>query len=281
MPLKDLLKKKDKIANEGSTGTVNTTTTTTTTASRSYSNSNSNTRRTAPLVVPPPRLSPSVPEFQFLRTTTSTQETIEPPSFPGDPIRYDKPLLSPDSHRRFARFRSKSNAGAQQQQLQQSAGTGTGTGTGTGAVTGTGAGTGGWQASGGPEDQGVSANTNAKGTLAERLHFGRTRSASSINVPDNLPDVGGDGVARTEEEEAKWETRATVMVTEGLAAHGSGGPSQPGTPSFEHADFGAVRPGSSGARGRTGSVGTPRDEVCMFVFDIVGGGKKEYADGVL
>ncbi|KAF2850746.1 HCP-like protein [Plenodomus tracheiphilus IPT5] len=183
MTLKDLLKKKEKITHD--TGTTTT----------------------------PRTLSPSIPEFQFLRTTTSTQETIEPPSFPGDPTRYDKPLLSPEPHSRFGRFRSKSSAG-------QSAG---------------------WQQS----------------KLAERLNFGRTRSATSINVPDNLPEVGGDGVARTEEEEAKWEKRATVLVTEGLA-HGAGGGSQPGTPSFENADFGAVRPAA--ARGGTESVGAPGDE---------------------
>ncbi|KAH9879028.1 hypothetical protein J1614_002463 [Plenodomus biglobosus] len=208
MTLKDLLKKKDKITHDTSN----------TTASRT--------------------LSPSVPEFQFLRTTTSTQETIEPPNFPGDPTRYDKPLLSPESHTRFGRFRSKSSAGGQGQR-----------------------GGAGWQGTA-PDVETGNGNSNGsgngKGKLAERLHFGRTRSASSVNVPDNLPEVGGDGVARTEEEEAKWEKRATVLVKEGLA-HGAGGSSQPGTPSFENADFGAVRAGSS-ARGRTGSVSAPGDE---------------------
>jgi len=221
MPFRDLLKKRDKLANEDRTPT--------------RSNSDSNSRTAPPL--PPPRLSPSVPEFQFLRTTTTTEEKIEPPSFPGDPMRYDKPLLSPDLHSRFGRFKSKSSAGA------ASAGTGAG-----------------WQQSL-PGDQGpgnASTNTHGKGKLAERLHFGRGRSASSINVPDHLPDVGGDGVARTEEEEAKWETRATVLVTEGLA-HGPGGPSPPGTPSFDPADLGAVRLGS--ATERKGSVGTRQDEV--------------------
>lgn len=220
MPLKDLLKKRDKIANEGSTA---------------MPSSSDSTGRTAPL---PPRLSPSVPEFHFIRTTTTTQETIEPPSFPGDPVRHEKPLLSPTSHSRFGLFRSKSSAGVQ-------------------SPTGTGAG---WQQSV-PEDQGpahASTNTHAKSKLAERLHFGRGRPESSINVPDNLPEVGGDGVARTEEEEAKWESRATVLVTGGLAL-GPGGSSQPGTPSFEQADFGALRPRS--ATERKGSVGTPQDEV--------------------
>jgi hypothetical protein len=41
--------------------------------------------------------------------------------------------------------------------------------------------------------------------------MGRARSSSSVNVPENLPAVG-EGVARDEEDEAKWEKRATVLV---------------------------------------------------------------------
>ncbi|KNG46490.1 HCP-like protein [Stemphylium lycopersici] len=187
MTLKDLLKKKDKIRDEGATPTSPT----------------------------GPTLSPNVPEFQFFRTTTSTQETIEPPSFPGDPTR-DTPLLSPEPRGKFGRFRSRSSASSQ------------------GSASG-----------------------------AERQHdkrpggfqFGRSRSSSSMNVPNNLPEVEGDGVARTEEDEAKWEKRATVLVTSGLQ-HGS---SQPSTPSHE-----PVSPMSQGrpssARSRSATVGAPADE---------------------
>lgn len=195
MALKDLLKKKDKIRDEGATPT-------------------------SPMG---PTLSPDVPEFQFFRTTTSTQETIEPPSFPGDPTR-ESPLLSPTSRGKFGRFRSRSSASSQ-----------------------------GSQAGGEQKHD----------KLAERLHFGRSRSSSSINVPDNLPEVGGDGVARTEEEEAKWETRATVLVT-----HSQYGSSQPNTPSHESANpMSHGRPTS--ARSRSGTVGAPADEVCI----ILGKGK--------
>ena len=177
MALKDLLKKKDKIRDEGAT----------------------------PMSPTGPTLSPDVPEFQFFRTTTSTQETIEPPSFPGDPTR-DSPLLSPTSRGKFGRFRSRSNASSQ------------------GSATG-----------------------QHDNKLAERLHFGRSRSSSSINVPENLPEVG-----------AKWETRATVLVTEGLQ-HGS---SQPNTPSYEPTSpMSHGRPTS--ARSRSGTVGAPADEVCI------------------
>jgi hypothetical protein len=189
MTLKDLLKKKDSVRREGA----------------------------APKASTGPTLSPDVPEFQFYRTTTSTQETIEPPSFPGDPTR-EGPLLSPEPRGKFGRFRSRSNT------------------------------------------QGATSGAE-KGHLAERLHFGRTRSSSSVNVPDNLPEVGGDGVARTEEDEANWEKRATVLVTEGLQ-HGS---SQPGTPSFEHANaMSQGRPTSARSRSGTIPIGAPADEVCIF-----------------
>lgn len=145
MTLKDLLKKKDKIKEEGATEKA-------------------------------PTLSPDVPEFTFMRTTTTSQEVFEPPTFPGDPTRQAAPHLSPEPRGLKGRFRRHSNA----------------------ASTATGA-----------------EQEKAKGEnrLSERMHFGRSRSSSSANVPENLPDVGGDGVARTEEEEAKWEKRATVLVS--------------------------------------------------------------------
>jgi hypothetical protein len=86
MALKDLLKKKDKTrSDEGNAS----------------STPNTTTRRRAP----------DIPEFTFVRTTTSTQETIEPPSFPGDPERYRAPpLLSPrDARSGFGIFRRQSN----------------------------------------------------------------------------------------------------------------------------------------------------------------------------
>lgn len=193
MTLKDLLKKKDKIKDEGVT----------------------------PASSKGPTLSPDVPEFQFYRTTTSTQETIEPPSFPGDPTR--EPPQSPTEPRaKFGRFRKHSNAGAQ--------------GAAPGAEDGRG---------------------KQHDRLAERLHFGRTRSSSSVNVPENLPEVGGDGVARTEEEEANWEKRATVLVTEGLH-HGTSAPSTPGYESGN--PLSAGRPTSSRSN-KNATVSASADEV--------------------
>lgn len=193
MTLKDLLKKKDKIKDEGAT----------------------------PASSKGPTLSPDVPEFQFYRTTTSTQETIEPPSFPGDPTR-EIPQPSAEPRAKFGRFRKHSNAASQ--------------GSAPGAEDGRG---------------------KQHDRLAERLHIGRTRSSSSVNVPENLPEVGGDGVARTEEEEASWEKRATVLVTEGLH-HGTSAPSTPG---YENANPLSPRRPTSSRSNTNATVSATADEV--------------------
>lgn len=180
MTLIDLLKKKEKIRDQGA----------------------------APTPPKGPTLSPDVPEFTFFRTTTTTQEAIEPPSFPGDPTR-ENALLSPGPRGTFGRFRSRSSASSQ-------------------------------------------------GSERPRLGFGRSRSNSSVNVPDNLPEVGGDGVARTEDDEASWEKRATILVTGGRQ-HGS---SQPSTPTIEVTNsISQERPTT--ARTRSATVGAPADEVCI------------------
>ncbi|EMD94233.1 hypothetical protein COCC4DRAFT_58366 [Bipolaris maydis ATCC 48331] len=180
MTLKDLLKKKDKIRDDGA----------------------------SPASPTGATLSPNTPEFQFVRTTTSTQETIEPPSFPGDPQR-DSPLLSPEPRGKFPRFRSRSN---------------------------------------------TSSQGSTSGGERHRFQLGRSKSNASANVPDNLPEVGGDGVARTEEEEAKWERRATVLVTSGLQ-HGS----QPSTPS--HVPMSPMSQGRpTTPRRRSATIGAPADE---------------------
>lgn len=198
MPLKDLLRKKDKIKVEGASGTS----------------------------AQGPTLSPDVPEFQFFRTTTSTHEAIEPPSFPGDPTRSEAPLLSPKDARGFSRFRRQSNVSNASS-----------------------------QGSGRTSEEGAARPRS--GTLSERLHFGRSRSQTSVNVPDNLPDVGDTPVARNEEDEAKWEKRATMLVQGGPL-----GQSAPPTPTIEISDTMAnmgmapVRPGVQ----RRPSTVAPADE---------------------
>ncbi|KAF1932468.1 uncharacterized protein M421DRAFT_417181 [Didymella exigua CBS 183.55] len=169
MPLKDLLKLKTKLKDEAASGAAG----------------------------KGPTLGVDVPEFQFFRTTTSTHEAIEPPSFPGDPTRAEAPLLSPKDTRGFGRFRRSSNVST-----TSSAGSGRGS-----------------------ED----AARPRAGTLSERFHLSRSRSQSSVNVPDNLPDVGDAPVARNDEDEAKWEKRATMLVQRGPLAQSSAPP----TPTIE------------------------------------------------
>lgn len=188
MTLKDLLKKKDKIKDEGA----------------------------AQPGASGPTLSPEVPEFTFMRTTTTTQEKIEPPSFPGDPKR--EPLLSPDPHKKFGRFRRHSNASS--------------------------------QGASGTEDSGVKGENRR----SERFHIGRSRSSSSANVPENLPDVG-EGIARNEEDEAKWEKRAT-MLAQGNTLSKSGST----TPNIELPD----PLGGSGKRSRSRSISDAGGDVRLY-----------------
>lgn len=186
MTLKDLLKKKDKIGNESAA-------------------------QPAPSG---PTLSPDVPQFTFMRTTTTTQEHIEPPSFPGDPTR-EQPLLSPEPQKKSGRFRRHSNAS---------------------------------QTSGG-EDAG---SHKAEKRLSERLHLGRSRSSSSVNVPENLPAIEV-AVATNEDDEAKWEKRAT-MLARGNTISRSGNT----TPNTE-----IPNPISPGGRSRSKTISDAGGDVCV------------------
>ncbi|OCK80534.1 HCP-like protein [Lepidopterella palustris CBS 459.81] len=143
MPLKDLLKKKDKIKEDGAT-------------------------------VASPTLSPDVPEFTFFRTTTTTQEVISPPSFPGDPTREPPREPPQEQPKRHSRFRRHSNASQGQ--------------------------------SGGEETKAKSDRR-----LSERLHLSRSASTVSVNVPEDLPAISND-VANNEDDEARWEKRATLLA---------------------------------------------------------------------
>lgn len=82
MPLKDILKKKDKLAQQDvPTASANT--------------------------------SPSIAEFTFMRTDTNTQEIIEPPTY-ADDVQPPKspPSTPPSGKQRFNRFRKASSASA-------------------------------------------------------------------------------------------------------------------------------------------------------------------------
>lgn len=180
MTLKDLLKKKDKIG--GDSGTKDQST-------------NSNI------------LAPEIPEFTFMRTTTTTQEVISPPHFPGDPTRAS---LSPENpSKRTGRFRKHSNSNASR-----------------------------------PSEDGDDAarpKSAKEHRISGRFHLGRTRSSSSVHVPEDLPTIDIP-VAKTEEDEAKWEARATLLAKGNER-------SRPGS-------FGEEQ-GRKGTRSRSVSVGDP------------------------
>lgn len=138
MTLKDLLKKKDKVEAESSS---------------------------AQHLAPPPA-------FTFIRTTTDTQEIIDPPTFPGD-----QPPASPPqrslSHR-LGRFRRHSNATPLEDQNEK-----------------------------------LDIRPKSERRLSEMLHIGsrdRAASTSSVNIPADLPEIKG------EEGEDVWEKRATLLA---------------------------------------------------------------------
>ena len=100
------------------------------------------------------------------------------------------------------------------------------------------------QASGGAEE----SRAKSDHRLSERISFGRSRSTSSANLPENLPDV--EGVAQNEDDEAKWEKRATMMVMGGqLSKSGSV------TPSYDGSDSVADRPRSRSRRRSVSDAG--------------------------
>ncbi|QDS72946.1 hypothetical protein FKW77_008342 [Venturia effusa] len=138
MTLKDLLKKKEKVEAESSSAQQ--------------------------LAAPP--------AFTFIRTTTNTQEIIDPPTYPGD-----QPPASPPqrslSHR-LGRFRRHSNASQLENQNEK-----------------------------------LEVRPKGERRLSERLHLGsrdRAASTSSVNIPADLPEIQG------EEGEDVWEKRATLLA---------------------------------------------------------------------
>lgn len=139
MPLKTLLRKKDKVKED---------------------------------VVASSSSGPEPPEFIIIRSDTNTQEIIQPQSSTDD-TEAKSPKDRPKGAKRLSRFRALSDAS-------------------------------------------VTSRTSSHGEkrLSQRLHLrshSRASSASSINVPPNLPSID-DTVDVGEEKEAKWEERATLLA---------------------------------------------------------------------
>lgn len=173
--LRDLLKKKDKIGQEAE---------------------------------PTPQESKlAVPEFTFIRTTTESEEVIQPPTYPED--RSKPPPTDKKENRRTLGFRqSSSSSVATTSSFLSSAAE--------------------------KSDQQLPVRTKGERRLSARLHLtrrDRSRSAGSVesssNLPQDLPeapesvgpaqggphgkDVVEDKDAK-EEREAKWEKRATILA---------------------------------------------------------------------
>jgi TPR repeat protein len=190
MPFKDLLKKKDKLAEDDDGQT--------------------------PDVSQPPK----TPEFKFIRTDTTSQEVIEPPSFAGDQNAVTfppRPSTPPDtshtsSKLSLGRLRKGSNAS--------------------------------------PSPDSPKEHKR----LSQRLHLGsksRASSTSSVNIPADLPTItdpySEDG--DKQEKEAKWEERATILARENLhsrppvaeMSHMSVGPADTGSHQRSHSRSRSIR----------------------------------------
>jgi hypothetical protein len=173
--LKDLLKKKDRIGQE---------------AQRTQPGDNS---------------ALEVPQFTFVRTTTESEEVIEPPSFPGDEGPPGKSKKSDEKERRHIHlgFRKSSNASVTKDPTAEET----------------------------HEKSPKQLPVRIKGErrLSQRFHLHRDRSRSasgeSSNLPEDLPEApeavtpiaGQDGSAEEakelkEQREAQWEKRATLLA---------------------------------------------------------------------
>jgi TPR repeat protein len=126
---------------------------------------------------------PQANEFTFVRTDTHTEEYVQPPSF-GDDDRavrkYSEPRSPSFTRRSLGRFRKGSNAVE-------------------------------------PEVPSPEKDKKEHRRLSERLHLNRDRTAStsSVNLPEDLPDVPETYAASgdRQEAEARWEERATILAS--------------------------------------------------------------------
>ncbi|KAK8162960.1 hypothetical protein BKA80DRAFT_204219 [Phyllosticta citrichinensis] len=128
---------------------------------------------------------PGPPEVTIIRTTTTMQERISPPSYPGDGEKSPRLLPIPgkqnENQRRLSIFRRPSQLA--------------------------------------PDGRGAARNDKR---LSERLHLSRPRANSSlVNLPSNLPAISVE-VARSTEEQAEWEQRATALAKGTLISKGDG-----------------------------------------------------------
>ncbi|KAF2766230.1 HCP-like protein [Teratosphaeria nubilosa] len=182
--LKDLLKKKEKIGQEGVGG----------------SGGHGDDQQP-----PPPQQREhealAIPEFTFKRTTTETEEIIQPPTFPGDVVPNGQSAGQEKRKRRHTlSFRKPSRDSGKKEPPVEIG------------------------------DEKLPLRSKAERRLSERLGLHRERSRStstepSTNLPVNLPEAPeavaplsthGDPAdhhkAQREQQEAQWEKRATILA---------------------------------------------------------------------
>lgn len=175
MPLKGLLKKKDKANKEAASASQD-------------------------AAITPATENTNMPEIPtFVRTTTHTQEVIQPPTYPGDELPTRK--SAPKQRKSFSsHFRKSSNVSTK---------------SATGSV---------------GEKVDTDATRTPPGTpprgsikgerrISERFKLGlrsRSASATSAHVPEELPEIQG-GAVGSAEKEVEWEKRATLLAKGGSA----------------------------------------------------------------
>jgi len=119
------------------------------------------------------------PQFTFLRTTTTHQETISPPSFPGDSL---SPAASEGQDKGQDKARKSRSLFKKHSHHSLHS----------------------------PNSSpGPSADSRS---LGERLHLKSSRSASSssVNLPQNLPDAPDP--VKHGDDDSQWEQRATLLA---------------------------------------------------------------------
>ena len=145
---------------------------------------------------PPSDYAPPAPEVTLMRSDTHTQEILTAPTIPDDnelpPPRksHDRPKTptSPNSSgKRTSRFRSLSSAS--------------------------------FTSSKDPKPGG-GERPGSERRLSQLLHLRSSSYSSrhsSVHVPDDLPQIERDGVnEKSEDQEARWEERATLLARENL-----------------------------------------------------------------
>lgn len=176
--LRDLLKKKESIAKEAQQS------------------------KPAPL---------AIPEFKIIRTTTESEEVIEPPDFPDDEPVNTKAKEQKKEHRRTLGFRRSSNVAQSKDPTASRASL----------------------ESEESKSNALPVRPKNERRLSERLHLGgRSRSkssdAGSSHLPEDLPaapdsvaiptiavDGADDETSKDEQarKEAQWEKRATILAS--------------------------------------------------------------------